>query len=1004
MKTRLSLLISAAAMAAIVFFAIHRPKTGSIKIATVSIKEDEEQEARYTEMRARYDFDMLKNPVTGAIPLNIQEAELSFARNIPEKTLVQGGLGRLDNLNTYYPAGPNNQGGRTRAVAYDIRYNGSSNKVILAGGVSGGIMRSSDGGNSWTRVSPDNEIHNLTCIVQDPRSGNQDTWYAGGGEPYGNSASELGATYLGSGLYKSTDNGVTWTKISLTTGNFTDIPGNAPQANALEAFDNAFDYIHKIAIDPTNGNVYICAHRRLIRTSDGGTSFQTVFGSTVAATAEGGQMDIVISNSGKMILAVNGSNPDITLRGVWVSTTGNLGSWTRIAGGAALGVDSVANWRANSYVNYSGTTTPISKRIVMGMAPSNQNVVYILYENGLSNSAPDNAPEADLFKLSMANGYTWTNLSANMPDFNGATNNAATDPFTVQGGYDMFVGVKPDDSNFVVLGGSSLYRSTNGFASTANTSWIGGYGNSLPNLSYYTNSHPDIHNVVFNPSGFNQAICANDGGIQMTSDVTATATATVPVNWTNINNYQTLQYYNVSIDPGTGINNFLGGAQDNGVQFRDKDLYLLNGISASDSNNHVRILGGDGGHTGCSPFDNTLQQQFLYASFQLGNLRRFKISSNPKTDDITPKGLTTDGTTGEWGEFVTNFLLDPDNTQNLYYVNYNRLFRTTSASTVDSTTWTELTGVGAAVNPTNPTAGTNVGIRALAVSRGTYTTSHVLYIGTTSGKIFRLNDPQNAAASATPVDITPSTTLGWTAGANVQDIAVNPNNDNEIMAVISNYGVIGIWWTNNAKSATPTWKNAEGNLTLPSFRSAAIVVKKDASNNPVTEYYVGTSVGLYSAVNIGTTLTGGGSPTWQREGGSVLNFAIIQSIAYRPIDNVMVLGTHGNGLYYTFLGTPNYTPNQVTAVNNPVTNDKNFIRYVYPTISNGPIQYRIGNMFTIKKITIQLYNTAGQQVFHSEAGYSDGSIDISSLSSGTYILSIYSDDEKYRNVQKIIKH
>lgn len=997
MKTRLPLLISAVALAVAAYFIIHKQKNKSIKITPVSISEDEDQEARYTEMRAQYDFNMVKNPQTGKIPDNIQEEELAFARNIPEKNFVQGGLARLEDLNTYYPAGPMNQGGRTRAVAYDVRYNGTSNKVILAGGVSGGIMRSSDGGTTWTRVSPDNEVHNVTCIAQDPRAGNQNTWYAGGGEPYGNSTNELGAIYLGFGLYKSIDNGATWTKLPLNS--MTDFNGNPLGAGTLEGFDNPFDYVHKIAINPVTGDLYVAVHRRLVRSSDGGNTFQTVFGSAVTATSLGGQMDVVISNTGKIILAVNGSNPDLTLRGVWVSTTGNLGSWTRIAGGSVLGVDSVSNWKANSYTNYAGSTTAISKRIVMGMAPSNQNIVYILYENGKSNTAPDNAPEADLFKLDMTSGNTWTNLSANMPDF--PSSNAATDPFTVQGGYDMFVGVKPDNPNFVLVGGSSLYRSTDGFTTTTNTSWIGGYGNSLPNLTYYKKSHPDIHNVVFNPSNANEAICANDGGIQITSDITTSITSTEPVTWTNINNYQTLQYYHVSIDPVTGVNNFLGGAQDNGTQFRDKDIYLLNGITEADSNNHIRVVGGDGGHTGLSPFDNALQQQFFYASFQLGNLRRLKIAASPATNNITPKNLTTDGTAGEWGEFVTNFLVDQDNAQNLYYVNYNRLFRTTSASTVDSTTWTELTGVGAVVNPGNPTGGTNIGIRSLAVTRGPYTTNHVLYIGTTNGKIFRLNDPQNASATSAPFDITPP---GMAAGSNVQDIAVNPNYDNEIMAVVSNYGVVSIWWTNNAKSVTPTWKNAEGNLTLPSFRSAAIVVKKDAGNNPVTEYYVGTSVGLYSAVNINTTLTGGGSPNWQREGGSVLNFAVIQSIAYRPVDNVMVLGTHGNGMYYTFLGTPNFIPNQLTGVNDPVINDKKFIRTVYPTVSNGTIQYQIGNMFTIKKISIQLYNTAGQQVFHKETGYNDGSINISSLSSGTYILSIYSDDEKYRDVKKIIKN
>ena len=59
------------------------------------------------------------------------------------------------------------------------------------------------------------------------------------------------------------------------------------------------------------------------------------------------------------------------------------------------------------------------------------------------------------------------------------------------------------------------------------------------------------------------------------------------------------------------------------------------------------------------------------------------------------------------------------------------------------------------VNPGNPAAGTNIGIRALAFSRGPYTTSHVLYIGTTSGKVFRLDDPRNTPASTQPNDITP---------------------------------------------------------------------------------------------------------------------------------------------------------------------------------------------------------------------------------------------------------
>jgi hypothetical protein len=953
---------------------------------------NEENEMSFVEERVKYEFDMLKDPVTGKIPYHIYEQELAFAKNLPVKNY--GSTSRGQDMNNYFPAGPNNIGGRTRALAYDVRYNGSTNKVILAGSVSGGIMRTTDGGQTWTRVSPNNEIHNVTTIAQDPRSGFQDTWYAGGGEPYGNSASEIGATYLGYGLYKSTDNGASWIKLPLNT--VTDINGMLIPPGTLEAFDHPFDFVHKIAVNPVNGNVYIACHRRLIRTIDGGNNFLTVFGSTVAATASAGQMDVAITSSGKIVLVVNGGNPDTTLRGVWTSTTGNQSSFTRIAGGPTLGVDSASNWRGNSYSFFSGTSTYIPKRIVLSLAPSNQNIAYIMYENGLSNASPNFNPEADLFKLDMTSGNSWANQSANMPNFSGG-NNTATNPFAIQGGYDMIVTVKPTDPNFVIIGGTSLYRSTDGLATPAapagNLTWIGGYSPTsiTSGLSIYPNSHPDIHNFAFNPSNPNEGLCANDGGVQITSDINVAGNGNVV--WSMISNYQTLQYYYVAIDPENGANDFVGGAQDNGTQFRDKTGLL--GTAASDSNNHRRILGGDGCAVGFSKI--TGGNQYVYEASQLGNIRRFIANPSMISFDIRPNSLTPNsGTTSEYGEFVTNFRLDPDNTEDLYYANFSRLFRTTNASSVTPSSWTELTGVGTTVDPGGINATNHV--RALAFSRGPYATSHVLYVGTTKGKIFRIDDPRNVLTTNFPIEITPPGNTG-----NVQDIAVNPNNDDEILAVISNYNTISIWWTNNAKSANPIWKNAEGNLTLPSIRSCAIVVKKDAANNPVTEYYVGTSVGLYSAVNIGPTLIAGGSPTWQREGGNVLNLAVIQSLAYRPVDNVLVVGTHGNGMYYAFLGTPNFVPNQNTGFNDPILNNKNFIKQVFPTYSQDQVNYRIGNLFTIKQISIQLFNLSGQEILKKQTNYQDGKIDISRIAGGAYILSITSDDGKYRHLQKIIK-
>ncbi|SHE74634.1 T9SS type A sorting domain-containing protein [Flavisolibacter ginsengisoli] len=994
-------LISVLTILLLVILCLPHPRSKQSKIAGIMDMGEEEVEASYAGERARYEFDMLKDPITGLIPQNIHEKELLFAKGLPvrEATGIQF---RMDALNNYIAAGPNNVGGRTRALAYDLRYDGSTNKVIISGSVSGGIMRSTDGGANWTRVSPENDIHNVTAVVQDPRPGFQDIWYAGGGEPIGNSTGIIALTqYLGWGIWKSVNNGASWTKLSLT--NFTDIPGNGASGTALELFDHPFDFVHKLSVNPVNGDLYIAAHRRLIRSKDGGASFQAVFGGTTGATPENGQMDVAITNAGRIFLAVNGGFQDVGLRGVWVSNSGDLATYSHIAGGQTLNVDSIPGWRGNAYDFLSGTTYN-SRRILLSLAPSNQNVAYVLYENGLLSD--NGQSEGDLFRLDInGNTFSWTNRSANMPDFPGG-NFAGVDPYSVQEGYDMCITIKPTDPNFVILGGTNLYRSTDGFASTSNSSWIGGYRQddiTTQNPAIYPNSHPDMHNFAFNPSNVNEGLSADDGGLHKTTNIAAAS-----VTWSVVNNYQTLQYYYVAIDPTRGKNNFAGGAQDNGTTVRDQTG--LFGTPVADSNNH-RILsgGGDGNSVGFSNI--TGSTQYIYYGIQNGRLRRTPFPTLNSSTEIRPANLTSSTdppTESDFGEFVTNFKLDPDNTEDLYYVNFNRLFRTTKASTVSTNSgWTELTGVAQAINAANATGGRNIRIRAMAFSRGLYNSNHCMYIGTTpdldattnvrQGKIFRIDDPRNFPATGTPVDITPAGLAG-----NVQNIAVNPNNDNEIIAVVSNYGAVGIWWTNNAKTASPTWKNAEGNLTLPSIRSCMIVVKKDAGNNPVTEYYVGTSVGLYSAVNIEAGLLSGTPPTWQREGDNILNFAVVQSLAYRSLDNVMVVGTHGNGMYYTNLGTANFTGDVGTGFD-PVNNDTGFITKVFPTITTDHVYYQVGNIATIKKMTIQVHNSGGQMMISRESAYTNGDIDLSRFSKGVYYLMLNTNDGRHRYVQKLIK-
>jgi hypothetical protein len=948
----------------------------NIKSYNSQSKESEREKAAFTKARAQYEYRLLKDISTGKIPYGIHERELRVARTLPAKQFPLSGILGIDNLNTYLPAGPNNIGGRTRAITYDRRFNNTSNRVIIAGCVSGGILRSSDAGSTWTRVSPENDIHTLTALAQDPRPGFENTWYAGGGEPYSSSADAPGAPYLGHGVWKSVDNGVTWIKLTFS------IPGVPNPPFDLQEFDHPFDFVHRIAINPLNGHVYIAGHRRLVRSTNGGTSWEIVFEGGSAATVDNGQMDIVTTSTGRLYLGVNGGFPDRDRKGIWTSTTGNSNQWNRIAGGMSGSPDSIAGWRGND----PGAT---SRRILLAVAPSNQNILYTIYENGLSQDDDINPrPEVDMFKLDISSGSNvWTNLSANMPDFPGQMD--GVDPLDTQDGYNMTLIIKPDDANTVFVGGTSLYRSTSGFTNTTATAWIAGYAEDFPSaLKIYPASHPDIHNLDFMPNnagsnpGFAKAICANDGGIQATNNIMASGGISA-VTWTIVPNYQTLQYYHVAIDPVSGKNNFIGGAQDNGTHIR---------LDGTTPNDQFRILGGDGGAAGIGSI--TSGSTFtVYGSIQFGELYRDKSNDFVK---IKPNGLTPfPGLTDAFGEFVTYIKLDFDNPEDLYYVNFNRLFRTKAASTVTSAGWEELTGVRSAVNPGNPANGTNISIRAMELTRGPYLPSHVLYIGTSDGKLFRLDDPRNATLITTPVNITPVGMQG-----SVADIAVNPNNDEEIMAVISNYTannqpITNIWWTNNAKSATPTWRQADGNLDLPSIRSCMIVVKKDVANNPITEYYVGTSIGLYSTLSINS-----GSVTWVREGGNILNYSVITSMDYRPQDNVLLIGTHGNGMYYTSMRNPDFRPDQNTG-NNDTT--QTLITQALPTIVNQKIDYQIGNMFTVTKLLINIYNMAGQLVYTKEAAYQSGQIYVPGLARGVYILTITSQNPKKRFVQRFVK-
>ena len=255
----------------------------------------------------KYEWILSRDPNTGRVPDGIRKRELAWVKTLqPRQTAMMSALAN----NTYAAVGPSVNGGRTRAIGVDVRYNGTTNKVVIAGGVNGGIFRSEDGGYTWTFVHPSDEVRSVTCVAQDPRPGFQDIWYAGTGEQ--NQTAEYPNTFvLGFGMFKSIDNGKTWTKLPSTA------------LGTEFNFDSFFDLTFNIAVHPVTGDVYVAAQQAIVRSQNGGISWTTVLTGAVSTNRLQGVTDVKINKAGtKIYAAFSGRNPNRDIAGVWMSSTG----------------------------------------------------------------------------------------------------------------------------------------------------------------------------------------------------------------------------------------------------------------------------------------------------------------------------------------------------------------------------------------------------------------------------------------------------------------------------------------------------------------------------------------------------------------------------------------------------------------------------------------------------------------------------------------------------------
>jgi len=798
-------------------------------------------------LRRAWEKMRLADPATGEIPVGIQFLERQWAATLPQASVDRGGNGQ------WMSQGPWNVGGRTRALALDV----TNENRMLAGGISGGMWLSEDGGQSWSRKTPLNAHPGCTSIAQDTRTGKTDTWYYTSGELFGSSPSGGGAYYLGDGMFKSTDGGNTWTPMAGT------------DVGAEHSFTTVWQGVWKVATDPSapanQDEVYVATYGAIFRSVNGGNTWAAVRGSASAAPFSY-YTDVAVTPSGVVYATLSS---DGAQKGIWRSTNGT--TWTNIS-------------PANMPANYD--------RIVIEVNPNEADEVYFFgYTPGSGHLSIyfGNEEWNSLWKYSYVSGNgsgaggTWDDLSANLP-----SDGTQFDQCATQSSYDIVVRVQPGTGH-VFIGGTNLWRSTDGFTSPNNTTKIGGYkiGTDLPFFELYPNHHTDLHEILFLPSNPNVLISGSDGGIHRTENCLAPF-----VDWSYLNDgYITAQFYSAVIDTRTaGDNTLIGCLQDNGNFFVN---------SADPTAPWRQTVNGDGAYGAIAP-----NKAFYILSIQQGKVAKVKLDNNGVVEAfrrIDPIGPATDDYL-----FINPLVMDPEDANVLYLPAGRALYRQNELGAI------ALTGVWDSISQgwtKFPDTLTNGVFSAIAVSESA--PLHRLYLGTSANQLFRVDNAHTGTPALTP--ITPP--VGTPATAYVNCLAVDPTNPDRVVLVYSNYAIYSLFLSEDAGA---TWIKVGGNLeasvTGTGAGSSARWVSILPLDNGKLKYFCGTSIGLFSADTLRLHAGGQAGTTWALEGANEIGSTVVDHIALRPSDGWVVAATHGNGAFSAHFNTESSSQNLATNV------------------------------------------------------------------------------------------
>jgi hypothetical protein len=938
--------------------------------------------------------------------------------------------------------GPTATGGRTRAILVDNQ--DPTHQTVFAGGVTGGIWRSTTGGSFWgnnfatlSNSQDENMANmNINCIAQDPNG----AIYVGTGEgftAYGYN-SEFSSGELGGGIFKSTDHGNTWYQLSST------------QPSSINNWQVAWAYTNRIAIRSDNfKTIYAATNTGIYISRDSGASWRSAYNSAlkkISASTNFNTLDLKISGDASVIVA------DLAGYGYYCypQTCDSVFTQIHYTGAGKLNGD--------------------ASRIEFAISPTDPNRIYASVIAASGSFCQSVLSGIFMTATAKTNGGYWYLI--------GPGGSVAFDPYGEpastddQATYDNTLGVSPNDEMELLAGGTVLYKwNGNGTSDT-----VGSWAKISHYSPYFSGDplwiHADEHVITFDPNTPGVVYLGCDGGIFKSTDNA--------VNWAPYNrNYDVTQYYTVCYAPyvnvisndnygntqiaeGLGMG---GGTQDNGSPYINGQVN--GGYYPNDAQD---MSGGDGAGSVVSQINPNIAYFCSdYGSFErTGNLGNLSFPTSAYTQTIGkctggdidsaaqlggasfvfPCALyenTFDTLNHDSVMFVANqgyskgTIIYPEGINGTYpYTLTDTLIKGDTLTVPDrvvsrlaigfsgSAGGVWVTGQGASNSTvvwipiggpdSKPTAyNSSSSIHVLAWSP----TGDALFVGDEGGNVFRFsnmnkliaNDYCSAALwwNQGGVHATGNTAIKSTkltvsfSGRDILAIAVDPNNGNNVLITAGNYNEsIYLYYSTNALDtlAAPTFKSVQGNLPAMPVYGCILDLRDQNGNWNTGSAMLATEHGIYTTTNIDSSTV-----VWTKNNtgmANVMSLAIKQQTMPNWQCNnsgVIYVGTHGRGIW----STNNYEqlPNSVPSVSTAVKED-NLTVYPNPMTSEGNIEF---NLASADNVTITIYDMQGKEVKTIAAGtQAPGSHIVSfesnDLQAGTYFASLTGTN--YRKVSKFV--